>query len=253
MNLNAEMSESPLRVELKSQRWLWISMAVVGFSFGALMLFFGIGVMVAEFRSFGWIALGVLLVSTAAWGLVYGRLALRLGRACPQLLLTPQSLVVVHPGLLRQPLVIKRSDVEAVCLGNFVEYRQPPPDAAGASLWRRLRSYSHWLDSGGTALTVMASTSLPDFSTPIGVGRQDVLVVFRRPYDLSTIPRRGLGILPDESATFHGPVRGARIRGVLGRAVNLDHARRAFSPWGVVLERPTEEMLAWISPSRRQA
>lgn len=252
MNVSAGVSEPSLRVELKSQRRLWISMAVLGFSFGALMLFFGVAAMVAGFASIGWVAFGVLLVAIAAWGLVFGRLALRLGQARPQLLLTPESLVVLHPGLLRQPLVIKRSDVEAVCLGNFVNYRQRP-DLTGASLWKRLRSYSRWLDSGGTALTVSASEHLPDFSNVMGGRSPDVLVVLRRPYDLSTIPRRGLGILAPEAAPFNGPVRGARIRGVLGRADDLDHARQAFSPWGVVLEHPTEEILAWISPSRRHA
>lgn len=215
-------------VKLKSQRGLWFSMAVLGGSFGALMLVFGVAVMIGGSASPGRIAVGVLLVALGVGGLVFGRLALRLGQSRPQLLLTPESLLVVHPGLLRQPLEIKRSDVEAVCLGNFVGYRQPP-DLAGASLWQRVRSYSRWLDSGSTGLTVRASSSLLDLSSVMGGRSPDVLVVLRRPYDLSSIPRRGLGILAPETAPFHGPVRGARIRGVLGRAANLDDARQTFT------------------------
>lgn len=248
--MGAGMSEPSIAVELKSQRTLWISMAALGLSFGGLMLLFGVGAMIAGNASLAWLAFGVLLTGIAVWALVFGGLALRLSRARPRLLVTSESIVVEHSGLLRQPLVIGRSDVEAVCLGDFVGYRKRPPDMAGASLWRRLRSYSHWLDSGGTTLTVTASENLPDFSNVMGGHSPDVLVVLRRPYDLSTIPRRGIGILAPEGAPFHGPVRGARIRGILGRADDLDHARQAFSPWGIVADSPTGEMLAWIAPTR---
>jgi hypothetical protein len=37
---------------------------------------------------------------------------------------------------------------------------------------------------------------------------------------------------------------------MLGTAVRTEEARRAFSPWGIVVERPTEEMIAWVSPAR---
>jgi hypothetical protein len=248
--MNAE-PESLVLVELKSQRFLWAFMAVLAFCFSGLALVFAVGALLGDSGSPASLIFGAVVVAIAVWGLAGGRLLLRLARARPRLLVSASNLVVEHPGLLREPLVIRRNHIEAVCLGSFVRYRRPPPDATGASRWRRLRSYSRWLDSGGTALTVSASEHLPDFSNVMGGRSPDVLVVLRRPYDLSTVPRRWLGIVAPEGAPFNVPVRGARIRGILGRAVQLDQARQAFSSWGVVVERPTEEMLAWISPSRR--
>lgn len=242
--------DSSVAVELKSQRVLWTFMAILAFSFSALMFLLAVGALLDEGGSPASLIFGVVLVAIAAWGLAGGLVAWRLARARPRLLVSATNLVVEHQGLLRGPLVIGRNDIEAVCVGNLVKYRQPPPKTAGASPWRRLRSYSRWLDSGGTALAVSASEHLPDFSNVMGGRSPDVLVVLRRPYDLSTTPRRWLGIIAPEGAPFHVPIRGARIRGILGRAVQPDDARRAFSPWGVVLEHPTEEILAWVASAR---
>ncbi len=245
--------QSLVSVELESQHVLWGFMAVLAFGFSGLFLLFAVGALLGDPGSRGSLIFGAVVVAIALWGLAGGRFALRLARARPRLLISATNLVVEHPGLLREPLVMQRNDVEAVCLGNFVKYRYPPPDATSASPWRRLRTYSRWLDSGGTAPTVSASEHLPDFSNVMGGRSPDVLVVLRRPYDLGTVPRRGLGIVAPEGAPFNAPVRGARIRGILGRAVQPDQARQAFSHWGVVVERPTDEMLAWISPSRRRS
>lgn len=243
MNGGTGMAVPSLRIELRSQRWLWMALTVVGFLFGAIMLFLGVGAFIVGFTSIAWAAAGVVLVAIAVWGLVFGSLALRLAQARPQLLFAPECLAVLHPGLLRQPLVIKRGDVEAVCIGEFVNHR-PSLDVDRRSLWQRLRQN---LESRSQA--VRASDCLPDFSSVMGGHAPNLLVVLRRPFDLSTLPRRGLNSLAPETAPFNGPVRGARIRGVLGRVIDPEAAREALSTWGVVLERPTEEMLAWVAPA----
>lgn len=99
MNPGNGVSEASISVELGSQRALWISMAVLGFAFGALMLLFGVGAIIAEPGSAAWLAFGVVLLAIALGGLAFGRLALRLGKARPRFLVTPESLVVEHPGL----------------------------------------------------------------------------------------------------------------------------------------------------------
>lgn len=230
------MSSASLKVELKSQRWLWTTLTVLGLLFGALLLALGVGVSIAESGAPGIVGGGVL-VSVAAWGLVFGVRALRLARARPELLLTPDSLTVLHPGLLRRPLVINRSDVEAVCIGDFIRDNA----AANRTLrWQRMRQGSPM---------VRASDCLPDFSSVMGGRVPDVLVVLRRPFDLGTTPRRGLKSLAPETAPFNGPVRGARIKGFLGTAADRDAARHVLSGWRPVLDRPSEEILAWISPA----
>lgn len=250
MNANRETPGGALGIALKSQRLVWLFMTVAAFTFGGVLLVVALAAVAASPGSPAWLIFGAVVAAGAAWGLVGGRLALRLTRARPRLVVSAEELVVEHPGLLRAPLVIRRSDVEAVCLGTFVGYRHPPDRGAG-SRWRRLRAYSRWLDSGDTALTVEASANLPDFSNVMGGHHPDVLVVLRRPYDLASLPRRGLGIfLATETGPFEVPERGAKIRGLLATASDLDQARRAFSPWGVVRDTPTEEMLAWVSPSR---
>jgi hypothetical protein len=237
-------------VDLKSQPWLWRSMAWLGFAFAALMLLVAVAAGGADGPAAARLGFAAVSVFLAAWGFVFGRRAQRLSRARPRLVLLSETLLVEHPGLLREPITIARADVEAVCLGSFVGYRQIPPKGTGVSPWKWLRRYSRWLDSGGPTVTVSASRTLPDISNVVGGRTPDILVVLRRPFDLSTLPRRGLDILVPETAPFSGPVRGARIRGFLATATELDSARQAFSPWGVVRETPTEEMLAWVAPPR---
>lgn len=240
-------------VELKTQRWFWRSMAWLGFAFAGLMLLLMVAAGAADSPAAARLGLAVISAFPAGWGVVFGRRAARLRRATPRIVLSSDKLVVDHPGLFREPVTIPRTDVEAVCLGSFVGYRRPPPGRSGISPWKWLRRYSRWLDSGGTALTISASRTLPDISNVTGGRTPDILVVLRRPFDLGALPRRGLDMLSPEGAPFNGPVRGARIRGFLATATDLDNARQAFSPWGVVLEAPTEEMLAWISPSRSRS
>ena len=254
MNMGATTEESGTTVELRSHRMLWTSLAVVVILLSALSSLFAFGAFVGIDRWPDRLAIGSFCAVIAVGGFVFSRRALRLGRARPRFLVGTDALVVEHPGLLHRPLVIPRRDVESVCLGQFIGPRRPRPSSGGVGLFRRLRAYSRWLDSGGQFPSVSASEVLPDLSYPLyyplGGPMADVLVVLRRPFDLGTIPRRGLGILAAEGSAYFGPTRGARIRGMLGRAVHIDDARQAFSPWGVVVERPTEEMLAWISPAR---
>ena len=237
-------------VHLKSHRMSWTALGIVVLPIGA---FFALAAPVSLAATMSWperLGLSALCVAVAIPSCLFGLRALRLGRARPCLVVKPDALVIHHPGLLREAVSIPKTEVETVCVGDFVKRRRPPPGSEGNGPFRRLRTYSRWLDSGGQFPQFSASTVLPDLSFPFYFGPfSNVLIILRRPFDLGRTPRRGLAVLTGEDV-YRGPTRGARIRGLLAAARDIDEARRAFSPWRMTQEAPTEEMIAWVSPAR---
>lgn len=248
-----EPSHHPI-VHLKSHRMIWTALGIVVLPIGAVAT---LAALVSLAATMSWperLGLSALCLAVAIPSWLFGLRALRLGRARPCLVVKPDALVIHHPGLLREAVSIPKTDVETVCVGDFVKRRRSPPDSEGNGPFRRLRTYSRWLDSGGQFPQFTASTVLPDLSFPLYYPMagpfSNVLIVLRRPFDLGRAPRRGLAVLADEGSVYRGPTRGARIRGLLAAAMDIDEARRAFSPWRMTQEAPTEEMIAWVSPAR---
>lgn len=240
-------------IRLNSHRMIWLGSAIVVLSIGAFAALAAVAFFVA---GTGWperLGLGAMGTAVAISSLLFGIRAFRLGRGHPCLLVEPDALVIQHPGVLRERVVIPKSEVETICIGNLVKPRRQPPSAGKRPL-SRLRSYSRWLDAGGQFPHFTASRVLPDLSFPfyypLAGPFSNLLIVLRRPFDLGEVPRRGLGILSDEGSVYRGPVRGARIRGLLATVTDTQEALRVLSPWGVIQEEPTEEMIAWVSPAR---
>jgi hypothetical protein len=254
VNLEDNTKDPNVIVRLKSHWMIWFSLALVVLPIGVGMSMVGLVSLAANTTLAERLGLGALCGVVGAWALLFGIRALRLGRARPRVLVKMDELVIEHAGLLQKPVVIPRSEVESVCIGDFIKPRRARPRAAGKGPVGRVLAYSRWLDSGDQFPQFTASAVLPDLSFPLYYPLagpfSNVLIVLRRPFALGRIPRRGLGILTDEGSVYRGPTRGARIRGLLAAAMDVDEARRAFVSWGVTQEAPTEEMVAWVSPSR---
>ena len=223
-------TEESVLIKLRTQRgtWLFVSLAVA--LLGAFTAVIGVGVLVAD--GFGVAERLVLGVggSVAGFVLAIGAyLSFGVARAVPELRVAPDGFVLSHPGLLGAPLVVARNDVQEV----FVA----PPSAVSAA----------------NAAVQPHSWLLPDFSTPIGSSSRqwNLLIVFRQEFALADLPRRGIvavAFIADRFSSYSGPPRGGLINGFLAEAEDPSEARRAFGPWGVLVDQPSDGALVRIGP-----
>jgi hypothetical protein len=185
--------------------------------------------------------------------LLGARLSWQIRRARPKLLIEADGFTIDHPGLLRLPIFVPRSVVVEICAGDYLALRPFPGAPTGSSIWRKILTYSRWLDSFAAYPPVTPSRILPDFSFPAVTACQaNVLVVFRQAFDLDGLPRRGPPAVVRFSSKwsiYKGPRRSALIHGLLFGVASLDHLRDAFALWGALVREPSDAALAWISPA----
>jgi hypothetical protein len=216
---------------------------------GLFMLLLGTGALVATgFAAAERLLLGPGCIAAGVLVLVGARLSSRMARAHPQLTVETDSFVLEHAGLLSRPLVVRRDDVAEISVGDFAAHGGRPagqPAEAAPRGGRPGRPFS------------ASSELLPDISFPIGSSgrRPNVLVVMRRGFALNGIPRRGLSavaFLVDRSGAYSGPPRGGVINGLLFATPDSDEVRRAFAPWEVLVDEPSEAALERFSPAEAQ-
>jgi hypothetical protein len=217
-------------IELRGQRGPWAVLTVVLALVGFFFLLLGIGVLVTR-AGFGVADRLVLGAGGSVAGvliLLGASASLRMARAHPLLRIETDAFILEHPGLLRLPLVVPRSEVAEICAGEGARTNpQPSP----------------------------SSEILPNFSSPLRFSARppNVLVVLRDRLDLDGLPRRGLwavAFFSDRFGSYEGPPRGGVVHGLVFAAFRIDEVTRAFGRWGVLVNTPSDAALAWVSPEQ---
>ena len=98
-----------------------------------------------------------------------------------------------------------------------------------------------------------SSEILPDFSTPIGSPNRNwnLLIVFRRERALQDLLRRGLAavaFVADRFSSYSGPSRRSVINGLVCEAEDAAGIRRAFGPWDLLVDQPSDRSLTRTGP-----
>jgi hypothetical protein len=234
------MTQASEPIELRGQRGPWAFLTVVLVLVGFFFLLLGIGVLATRggFGAADRLVLGAGGSVAGVLILLGARASLRMARAHPLLRVETEAFILEHPGLLRLPLVVPRSEVAEICAGDFLHRKDSPGEGGGANL--------HPSPS---------SEILPNFSGPLRFSARppNVLVVLRDRLDLDGLPRRGLwavAFFSDRFGSYEGPPRGGVVHGLVFAALRSDEVTRAFGPWGVLVDTPSDAALAWVSPEQ---
>lgn len=223
------------RIPLQAERGTWV-LYLVGLGFVAVLgLVFGIGIFFAAgFGTGERLVLGPIMTAVGFLALLGVRLCLRMVRVRPRLTVQADAFTVEHTGLFRAPLVVPRDAVAEICIAEFQAHGGRPQRG------QRLPSKP----PAGTEI-VASSELLPDLSFPLGSSlvNPNVLVVMHDHLRLGALPRRGMFgaiLLVDRSGNYTGPPRGGVVNGFLFGAFDTEQVRRAFAPWGVLVDEPSD-------------
>lgn len=213
-------------------RTVALARALVAAGFVVTFLFFAFGgddFRLSDEERAAQVVTGLVLAAVSAWiAWLLARPAL-VRRA--YLELTPEAMLVVHPGLLKKPLEIPRAAVKAASidprrwrwrwlgnkgrfhLGGHPDGEKPPPGAM-----------PEWLFS------VVGSSPYPLLSTVDDV--PNVAFVFNEAVRMRTVRR---GTRPFATlGPVHVPVHGREVRGLLVKAKDPAAAETALAEWTTI-------------------
>jgi len=158
---------------------------------------------------------GLIFLLLGAVATPAGVAAWHLGRAHPALIVDDYGLTVDHPGVLKRPLRLDRSEVHSVYVRSFPGHeRSPTFDGTG---WERFRQRVRWVDSrGGPQCRLPVSAmDAPDLSVLDVLEDRNLLIVLATSLPMKSLARRGLGSLALAVArgpSYSGPTRATVAR-----------------------------------------
>jgi hypothetical protein len=250
------VQDARVRIELDLRRGVWNVFAVLLTVTGVPFSIAAIALLVVSLldRHGGDLVGGLIFLLLGAVATPAGVAAWHLGRAYPALVVDDYGLTLDHPGVLKRPLRLDRSEVHSVYVRSFPGHeRSPTFDGTG---WERFRQRVRWVDSRGgpQCLLPVGAMDAPDLSVLDVFEDRNLLIVLATSSPMKSLARRGLGSLALAVARgpgYSGPTRATVARGLFGVVGDEHAARVAFASWPSA-DTPAADVWDWLYGEKKR-